>query len=45
MDIENANISNWETQKDNNLKVIGFYNSKAELIALFKRYALETSIQ
>lgn len=44
MDIENMGIGNRETQKDNHLKVMGFYNSKTELKALFQRYALEIGI-
>lgn len=36
MDIENAGISNRDTQQDNNLKLMGFYNLKANLKVLFK---------
>lgn len=45
MDVKNTGISKWETQRDNNFKVIGFYNLKVELKALFGTYMLETSIQ
>lgn len=43
MDIENTGISNHDTQQDNSLKLTGFYNSKANLKALFTRYDLDKS--
>lgn len=45
MDGKNVGISNRETQWDNCLKVMGFYNLKAELYALFAKYVLDTSFQ
>lgn len=45
MDVKNTDISNWDTHKNNNLKVIGFYNSKTELKVLFQTYMLEIGTQ
>lgn len=38
-------ISNYETQRDNILQVIDFYNSKAKLKTLFERKAIRTDFQ
>ncbi|XP_044500271.1 uncharacterized protein LOC123221497 [Mangifera indica] len=45
VDVENTGITNRATQRGNRLQIMGFYNSKAELRALFRTYALETGIQ
>lgn len=45
VDIENVGIGNRETRPYRGIKVMGYYNSKEELIQLFERHALKTCFQ